>query len=653
MPIERGQFGNVDNGEYTAYFARENFRGQGRIFGIRQTDRRQHMYVIGKSGTGKTTLLKNLALQDVMNGMGIAVVDPHGEFVEEIAASIPPERLDDVVYVNPADADFPIGFNVLEVKDPQYKHLIAQDLMGIFKKIWENVWSARMEYIMANCVLALIDTPGSTLLGIPRILVDTEYRKMVVGNVRDPVVRSFWTQEYENYTDRLRSEAIVPIQNKVGQFLSTSLIRNIVGQSKSTIDTGEIMNSNKILLVNVSKGRIGEENAALLGALFITKIQLSAMERIRIPERDRQDFYLYVDEFQNFATESFASILSEARKYRLNLIVAHQYIGQLVTDTSTKVRDAIFGNVGTQIVFRVGAPDAEFLENEYAPEFDIQDLVSLPNRNIYLKLMVNGVTSRPFSAQTLPPIHIDQTSEAIAKITQRTRELYTRPRAEVELEIEGEASIFAAGGASASAAGAGAVPKGEVQERNGEFVTACSICGKEAKLPFKPDGKRPVYCSSCKGKIDTGELKPIPNFSDKKPFGDTLASLGIEFAPSKIPEVRKKGEVRPQSAESRPVPPTDSARREHQRQSVPAIRGGEAVRRSEPTHAVSLTALENKTQVQPLARKGPDMQSLRDALLKLRRESEGEQPKASPPAVTTAKPKLDDDEEFNEDRLGR
>lgn len=641
-----GQFGNVDNGEYTAYFARENFRGQGRIFGIRQTDRRQHMYIIGKSGTGKTTLLKNLALQDVMNGMGIAVVDPHGEFVEELAASIPENRLDDVVYVNPADADFPIGFNVLEARDPEYRHLIAQDLMGIFKKIWENVWSARMEYILSNCVLALIDTPGSTLLGITRILVDTEYRKMVVNNVRDPVVRAFWTQEYEGYTDRLRSEAIVPIQNKVGQFLSTSLIRNIVGQSKSTIDVSEIMNSKKILLVNVSKGRIGEENAALLGALFITKIQLAAMERIRILERDRVDFYLYVDEFQNFATESFASILSEARKYRLNLIVAHQYIGQLVSDTSTKVRDAIFGNVGTQIVFRVGAPDAEFLENEYAPELDIQDLVSLPNHNIYLKLLVNGVTSRPFSAKALPPIHVEQSDDVIGRITARTRELYTRPRAVVEREIENEAEIFAAGSRGAAA---DTVPKGEVQERNGEFVTHCTICGKEAKLPFKPDGKRAVYCSSCKSKIDAGEIKPVPNFSDKKPFADTLALLGIEFAKPKAVVNRTTTDGKPPPA--RPVSPQrQSSDPEHQRSLAPQIRGGEAVQRNEASASVSLSALENKSHTQPLAKKGPDLQSLRDALLKLRR---GQDDGDAKPTVSASSLKSDDEEEYNEDRHQR
>ena len=350
--------------EHTVYFARENFRSNGRIFGIREHDRRQHMYVIGKSGTGKTTLIKNLALQDINNNKGVAIIDPHGEFVEEILQSIPSHRVKDVIYFNHADTEYPIGFNILEVKDVRQKHLVASNLMGIFTKIWAGVWSARMEYILQNCVLALLDTPGTSLLGIPRILVDADYRRTIVENIQDPVVKSFWNVEYAGYTDRLRSEAIVPIQNKVGQFLSTPLIRNIVGQPKSTIDISEIMNDEKILLVNVSKGLIGEDNSSLLGAMIITKIQLAAMERIRIPESERKDFYLYVDEFQNFATDSFASILSEARKYRLDLIIAHQYIGQLVTDKSTRVRDAVFGNVGTMIVFRVGAQDAEALEPE-------------------------------------------------------------------------------------------------------------------------------------------------------------------------------------------------------------------------------------------------------------------------------------------------
>lgn len=419
----------------TVYFAKTNFRDKERIFGIKTNDRRQHMYVVGKTGTGKTTLIANLAIQDIVNGKGVCIVDPHGEFVESVLYKIPKNRLKDVVYFNPADMDYPIGFNVLEVPDPKYKHLVASDLMGIFTKIWSNVWSARMEYILNNCILALCDTPGTTLLGIPRILVDKDYRQKIISNIQDPVVKAFWIHEYEGWRDQFRNEAIVPIQNKVGQFLSTSLIRNIVGQTKSTINIQDLMNSQKILLVNVSKGRVGEDNSALLGAMLITKIQLAAMERIRIPIEERKDFYLYVDEFQNFVTESFAGILSEARKYRLNLIIAHQYIGQLMTETSTVVKDAIFGNVGTMISFRVGAADAEFLEKEYEPEFNIQDIINLPNFHIYLKLMVDGTTSRPFSAAALPPFAISAHESNHDEVVQLSRKMYSRPRAEVEREI--------------------------------------------------------------------------------------------------------------------------------------------------------------------------------------------------------------------------
>lgn len=418
-----------------AYFGRVDFRNSNRLFGIKRRDRRQHMYVIGKTGTGKTALLNNLIVQDIVNGEGLCVVDPHGELVESLLSKIPEERLKDVIYFNPADPDFHIGFNVLELPDPKYKHLVASGLMGIFTKIWSNVWSARMEYILNNAILALLDTPGTTLLGITRILVDKEYRQKIVDNIKDPVVKAFWVNEFEEWRDQFRNEAIAPIQNKVGQFLSTALVRNIVGQSKSTIDIFDIMNTGKIFLVNVSKGRIGEDNSALLGSMLITKMQLSAMERVRIPEDERVDFYLYVDEFQNFATDSFANILSEARKYRLDLILAHQYIGQLVTDVSTKVRDAVFGNVGTMVSFRVGAADAEFLEREFEPEFTAQDLVNLPNYHTYLKLMVDGVTSRPFSATTLPPFNLDSFPTVAEKIIDSSRKNYARARWAVEEEI--------------------------------------------------------------------------------------------------------------------------------------------------------------------------------------------------------------------------
>ncbi|MDA1334970.1 MAG: type IV secretion system DNA-binding domain-containing protein [bacterium] len=521
----------------TVYFAKTNFRGSDRTFGIKSDDRFQHVYVIGQTGTGKSNLLKNMAWQDIANGEGLAIVDPHGGFVEDVLEAIPANRVKDVVYFNPVDMEYPIGFNVLEVTDPAYKHLVASDLMGIFTKIWANVWSARMEYILSNCILALLDTPGSTLLGISRILVDKSYREKVVSNIKDPVVRAFWTQEYEGYTDRLRSEAIVPIQNKVGQFLSSPIIRNIVGQSKSSINVGEIMNQRKILLVNVAKGRVGEDNARLLGAMMITKIQLAAMERVRLPETERKDFYLYVDEFQNFATDSFANILSEARKYRLSITLAHQYIGQLVTDTTTAVRDAVFGNVGTMITLRVGAADAEFLEKEFTPEFEIQDLVNLPNYHIYIKLMVNGVRSRPFSAMTTAaqPAEGENVSEEVVR--DYTRKHYSRNRADVEKEVDEWAAPLAAGTLNSggnkkpSYDRKPAEPRKESKET---FMINCSNCGKISHINFKPDPRRPVYCEDCLKKAQRGELpKPTAKDTDEK----EIVKKPPHPTPNKAPEI--------------------------------------------------------------------------------------------------------------------
>lgn len=535
------------------YFGKTDYRNTERLFGVARKDRRQHMYVIGKTGTGKSVLLNNLIIQDIMNGDGVCVVDPHGELVEGVLKMIPKTRLKDVVYFNPADIDHPMGFNVLELPDPKYKHLVASGLMGIFTKIWSNVWSARMEYILNNAILALLETPNTTLLGIPRLLVDKEYRQRIIGNCKDPVVRAFWVNEYEEWQDKFRSEAIAPIQNKVGQFLSTGLVRNVVGQSKSTIDVFKMMNEQKIFLVNVSKGRIGEDNSALLGAMLITKIQLSAMERVRIPEDDRKDFYLYVDEFQNFATDSFASVLSEARKYRLNLIIAHQYIGQLVTDTSTKVRDAVFGNTGTMIVFRVGAADAEYLEPEFEPEFVIQDIVNLPNYHIYLKLMVNGITVRPFSAKTLPPFKTNVEGAGEKAIIEASRTNYSQPREKVEAEIIRWSSGVAETPEEAAALPPRSPNAAGINNKGDElFLTVCSVCGKEAKTPFKPNPNRPVYCSDCYEKVKAGLIaapKIIKQPKAEKQFEaqDILGSLGIEFdAP--------KGENRQQSSNSKPKP---------------------------------------------------------------------------------------------------
>ncbi|MBI2592806.1 MAG: type IV secretion system DNA-binding domain-containing protein [Candidatus Colwellbacteria bacterium] len=423
--------------EETTIFAQTTFRNKKVKFGIKTDDRRRHFYVIGKTGSGKTNLLETMIIEDIKAGRGVGVVDPHGDFAERLLHFIPEDRIDDVVYFNPADDEYPFGFNPLERVGGEYRHLVASGIMGVFKKIWPDVWSARMEYILNNSLLALLEYPGSTLLGIMRLLSNRAYRNSVVGNLQDPVVKNFWVSEFANYTQRLETEATASIQNKVGQFVANPLIRNIIGQPHSTMDMRKIMDEGKIFIVNVAKGKIGEDNSALLGAMIITKMQLAAMSRVNIPESDRRDFYLYIDEFQNFSTESFANILSEARKYRLNLILAHQYIGQLVTDRNVKVRDAIFGNVGTIIAFRVGADDAEFLEREFYPEFTENDLVNLPKYHVYTKLMIDGISSRPFSAETLEPNPFPGESHADL-IIQNNRNKYGMSKENVEKKISEE-----------------------------------------------------------------------------------------------------------------------------------------------------------------------------------------------------------------------
>ncbi len=412
------------------FLGKTNFRNQERKFGIKLGDRRQHMYVIGKSGTGKSTLLSNMIVADIKAGHGVCVIDPHGEMAEELIHFIPEDRVDDVVYVNPGDINFPIAFNPLERVNFEMRHLVASGLMSVFKKIWPDAWSARMEYILNNTLLALLEYPSSTLLGIMKMFSDKEFRKKIVDGLQDPVVKSFWADEFAKYTQRLETEAVAAIQNKIGQFIANPLIRNIVGQVRSSFDMRQIMDEGKILIVNLSKGKIGEDNSNLLGAMMITKLQLAAMSRVDTPIAQRRDFFLYVDEFQNFATESFANILSEARKYRLGLVVAHQYIDQL----EDEVRSAIFGNVGTMIVFRVGADDAEFLEKEFFEEFVSSDFVNLPNAQVYIRLMIDGVSSKPFSAKTLPPPPLPVPS-LFDIILQASRDKYSLPRGKVEDKI--------------------------------------------------------------------------------------------------------------------------------------------------------------------------------------------------------------------------
>ncbi len=416
-----------------------NYRGNSdQKFGIKYDDRRRHVYVVGKTGVGKSTLLENMAIADIEAGRGIAFLDPHGESAEKLLDFIPEERLDDVIYFDPSDMEYPIAFNPMEQVGTEFRHLVASGIMGVFKKIWVDAWSARMEYILNNTLLALLELPNSTLLGVLRMFAEPPYRKKIVDNLQDPVIKAFWQNEFARYSQKLETEALAAIQNKVGQFVSNPLIRNILGQSRSTINMREIMDTGKIFIVNLSKGKMGEDNSALLGAMIISRLQLAAMSRVDIPEDKRRDFYMYVDEFQNFATDSFASILSEARKYRLSLTLAHQYIGQLVTnDGNTKVRDAVFGNVGTIITFRVGAADGEFLEKEFMPEFLQNDLVNLAKANIYIKLMIDGVSSKPFSATTLPP-HIQPLQSYKDIIIKNTRAHYAVPRKIVDERIASE-----------------------------------------------------------------------------------------------------------------------------------------------------------------------------------------------------------------------
>ena len=404
------------------------FRNGQRLFGIKRDDRRRHMYIIGKSGTGKSRLLESLAIRDIQQGEGVAVIDPHGELIDRILKFIPKERIKDVIYLNPADKDFPVAFNPLESPEGMREET-AKGFVSVLKRMFGFSWGPRLEYVLNHTVLALSEVEGSTMLGIVRMLTDRTYRNKIVSQVTDPVVQMFWLKEFSSYNDKMATETVAPILNKVGQFTASPIIRNIVGQPKSSIDFSEIMNTGKILLVDLSTGKIGEVNSELLGSLIITKLQLAAMQRAFMPEEERKDFYLYVDEFQNFATDSFATILSEARKYRLSLTVANQYIAQM----EETVRDAVFGNVGSLVSFRVGATDAAYLEKEFEPVFTQNDIINLDNRHIYLNMLIDGVTTVPFSAMTLEsPKVTDDLSSVVMAVS---REKYGTPREKVEEDV--------------------------------------------------------------------------------------------------------------------------------------------------------------------------------------------------------------------------
>lgn len=415
------------------FLGKIDYRNKQTVFGIKEKDRTRHTYVIGKTGMGKSTLLENMIIQDVQNGEGICVIDPHGSLAEKLLDHIPPSRVKDVIYFAPFDTEAPIGLNVLEKVAKDKRHLVANGIMAAFKKIWVDAWSARMEYILTNIILALLENDNQSLLGVNRMLTDKEYRKLMVSNVTDPTVKEFWEKEYASYTEKFAAEAAPAIQNKVGQFVGNPLIRNIVGQEKTSIDLREVMDTKKILIVNLSKGKVGEGNANLIGSLLITKIYLAAMSRADVGPYELEKlppFFMYVDEFQNFANESFANILSEARKYNLALTVAHQYVEQMTDE----VKAAVFGNVGTMITFRVGATDAEIFEKEFAPVFVMDDLVNLSAYQIYLRLMIDGQGSKPFSAHTLPAMQAPLHSSA-EEVIAHSRRAYGKPMHEVEEEI--------------------------------------------------------------------------------------------------------------------------------------------------------------------------------------------------------------------------
>ncbi len=427
LPIITGN--TLSDAEISA-FGVTNFRGVGHQFGMLRYDRSRHVYIIGQTGAGKSGLLELFALSDIFQNQGYAIIDPHGDFAINNMKFIPGSRLQDVVYFNPADTAYPLGFNPLEVMNPNQKTNISSEVIGVLKRMFGDSWGPRLEYILRYTILALLDRPETTMLDITRMLTDKKFRKETLGYCTDTVVQQFWNVEFASWNDKFATEAVAPVLNKVGAFTANPIIRNIIGQPRSTFNIRQIMDEGKILIVNLSKGLIGEDNAAILGSFLVTKIQLAAMSRSDIPDvRDRRPFYLYVDEFQNFATDSFATILSEARKYGLNLTVANQYISQMA-DT---VRDAVFGNVGTMICFRVSADDAPILSKQFEPNFEAADLLQMHNRNFVINMVIGGEKTPAFSARTLelPPAQTDNTS----RIIEHTRRHYARERASIEKEI--------------------------------------------------------------------------------------------------------------------------------------------------------------------------------------------------------------------------
>lgn len=403
--------------------------GEEEPFALFGPDRRHHLYTIGKSGTGKTTMLRNMILQDIEAGRGVAVIDPHGDLSDELLDHIPRYRIEDVAYFNPADGEYPVGFNLLSQVAEGRRHLVASGIVSVFRSIWSDSWGPRLEYVLYAAVAAILECENVSLLSVQRMLSDKRYRLWVVKQVKDPIIRSFWSNEFERYEKRFLQEVIAPIQNKVGQLLMSPHLRNILGQVKSRIDARFMMDRGRVFIANLSKGKLGSDKANLLGALLVTQFQIAAMERSDLPEEERRDFYLYVDEFQSFATDSFAAILSEARKYRLCLTLSHQYLAQL----KPMILDAVLGNVGSLVSFRVGHEDASQLEMAFGNTYAARQFSGLSNREVCAKLLTDGQDIEPFVGRTIPPVNRNYGYRE--RIIRRSREKHAIPRATIERRI--------------------------------------------------------------------------------------------------------------------------------------------------------------------------------------------------------------------------
>lgn len=533
------------------FFAKTDYHNEERIFGIKTDDRRRHMFVVGKAGTGKTSMIQNMAIQDIRNGKGVAIIDPHGGFAEKCLEAVPGDRINDVVYFNPADIEYPMAMNIMEKVDPEHRQLIASELVGIFKKLWADSWNPRIEYLLKNTVLALLEDTSPTLLGINKMLIDKEYRAKVVEKVTDRVVKTFWADEFTKYYDQLLVEAISPIQNKIEQFLSSSLIRNIVGQTKAAFNVREIMDNEQILIMNLSKEHIGEDNSAILRAMMIIKIQLAAMGRVDMAQQEKKDFYLYVDELPSFTTESFEGMLSEARKYRLNLIIAHQQMTQLDEHT----RSAVLENVGTIASFKIDAGDSEMLEKEFEPIFYANDLVNIPKYNICLKLMIDGATASPFSARALEPIDTSDTKQNVERVIEVSRLRYGVAKAVVENKINGFVKQQGQQqGTSVADVQQIKVPKSREENANSQetqvqgsnppvldgevltknegakerkmFESKCWGCSVDVEVPFEPDGVRPVFCKDCLKNYRREQSKLQEELQEKERMTNPQVNLG-------------------------------------------------------------------------------------------------------------------------------